>query len=150
MAYLFSEHHGPSCNHSSLIASQLKLKNIVTSLPCLFLPSLNLHGLAEHTAFRTHQFRKFNCFLNTDCRVRSRMLNSLKVISFVAFFRKIGQEIEKLREEKYWHVYTNSMAMGFVDFLPWKQKMMMTMMMMIMTTTTTIELRLLKLISRDH
>jgi len=52
-------------------------------------------------AFRTHQFKKFNRFLTTDCRLRSRTLNSLKVKRFLAFFMKIGQEIEKLREEEY-------------------------------------------------
>jgi hypothetical protein len=65
------------------------------------LPSLNLEGLGEHTAFLKHQLKKFNRFLTTDCRLRSRTLNSLKVTRFVAFFMKIGQEIEKLREEKY-------------------------------------------------
>jgi len=69
--------------------------------PTKTLPSLNMHCLGEHMAFRTHQFKKFNRFLTTDCRLRSRTLNSLKVKRFLAFFMKIGQEIEKLREEEY-------------------------------------------------
>ena len=149
MAYLLSEHHRPSYNHWSLIVSQLKLKNIWTSLPC-FTSHKNITFTKparscmtyciSHTPVQEIQPFPYHWLQITKLNVEQSQGHKVRSI-----FTKIGQEKEKLREEKYWHV-----AIGFVDFLPWKQKRVMVMMMMMMMMMMMIELKLLKLISRDH